>query len=215
MKGKTSRMSLNKCILFVACQWRGIRWPSEAKSRWLITVSAIMAVKPVGRKTDHNGLLLKPSSKVSPFYRKLLMSNSLRLSSLLKSFPSLFFFLCQALRDGRTNNLCLSVPLPLTVLQNWRKFQFSIRYKLLSRITKLFWKQFRKRKNNGQGFCENSASYSKSRKTTDTCGILKKLKCFISIIKTTKLPVNMSVSKHTAVSCWILKRSPATTHYNG
>lgn len=37
----------------------------------------IMAVKPVGRKTDHNGLLLKPSSKVSPFYRKLLMSNSL------------------------------------------------------------------------------------------------------------------------------------------
>ena len=120
MKGKTSRMSLNKRILFVACQWHGIRLPSEAKSRWLTTVSAIMAVKPVGRKTDHNGLLLKPSSKVSPFYRKLLMSNLLRLSSLLKSFPC-FFFLSGTSR-WENKKLCLSVPLPLTVLQNWRKF---------------------------------------------------------------------------------------------
>lgn len=200
MKGKTSRMSLNKRILFVACQWRGIRWPCEAKSRWLTTVSAIMAVKPVGRKTDHNGLLLKPSSKVSPFYRKLLMSNSLRLSSLLKSFPCFFFFLSGTSR-WENNKLCLSVPLPLTVLQNWSKF--SVFHSLQTSVEdwETFQEQFRKRKNNGQGFCENSASYSKSRKTTDTCGILKKLKCFISIIKTTKLPVNMSVSKHTAVSC--------------
>lgn len=135
MKGETSQMSLNKRILFVACQWRGIRWPSEAKSRWLTTVSAIMAVKPVGRKTDHNGLLLKPSSKVSPFYRKLLMSNSL--SSLLKSFPCFFF--CQALRDGRTINYvypCHYLKLCSKIDVN---FQFSIRYKLLSRIAKLFW----------------------------------------------------------------------------